>query len=257
MNRTPIHIKHDIIPYCATCKKSWDADEKRRLRQRFLCPCDNGQSEPHIAACVKGDVGKKWLHIEKLIINYEFRTIFIFKWFFKTPTPLQNISIYLVLILAFLALKTQLINFIITIILSGFLVIHLLLVSTSITFFSRFPAHPLRSVINVLHTFLLTIFSFSLIFFAIRGSDNFGGQGVNGIVDAIYFSMVTITTLGYGDIFPISALCKIIVMVELGVGIYLLAIILTVFTSWINDNPDITDIPTYYQLFPERLINNN
>ena len=256
MNRTPIHVKHDIIPYCATCKKQWDADEKRRLRQRFICTEDKGESEPHIAACVKGDVGKKWLHIERFIIDYEFKTINTYKKYFKTSGPLQNIAIYFVIITSFIALQFHK-TYPVFIALSSVIgILHLLLLSTSITFFSRFPAHPLRSVINTLHSFFLIVLFFGLIYFSYKSKINFDRE-IKDVVDAIYFSMVTITTLGYGEIKPVSILGKIMVMVELGVGIYLLAIILTVFTSWINDAPEIADLPTYYELFPERLDRNN
>ena len=217
MNRTPIHVKHDIIPYCATCKKQWDADEKRRLRQRFICIEDKGDSEPHIAACVKGDLGKKWLHIEKFIINYEFKTINTYTKYFKTPAPLQNIVIYFFIITSFLVLQFNKTYPFFVMLSSSIGIIHLLLLSTSITFFSRFPTHPLRSVINILHTFFLIVLFFGLFYFSYKSTTHFD-RGIEDVVDAIYFSMVTITTLGYGEITPVSILGKIIVMVELWVG---------------------------------------
>jgi hypothetical protein len=43
-------------------------------------------------------------------------------------------------------------------------------------------------------------------------------------LDSFYFSVVTMTTLGYGDIFPISNVAKILVIIEVLLGIMLLAI---------------------------------
>jgi hypothetical protein len=49
---------------------------------------------------------------------------------------------------------------------------------------------------------------------------------INNSTDALYFSTITIATVGYGDIKPISAGVKWIVMVEVVLGILLLAAIL-------------------------------
>ncbi|UCD33404.1 MAG: two pore domain potassium channel family protein [Desulfobacterales bacterium] len=47
------------------------------------------------------------------------------------------------------------------------------------------------------------------VFFNINtGSINFAGQAAEGFHDYLYFSFVTLTTLGYGDITPTSALAK-------------------------------------------------
>lgn len=48
-----------------------------------------------------------------------------------------------------------------------------------------------------------------------------------GIVDLIYFSFVTLTTLGYGDITPVGAQVKIFAVVEAIIGVMYLAIIIS------------------------------
>ena len=48
----------------------------------------------------------------------------------------------------------------------------------------------------------------------------------SNILDFLYFSVVTITTLGYGDIYPNSMLVKLTVIYELGFGLWFLVTVL-------------------------------
>jgi voltage-gated potassium channel len=77
-------------------------------------------------------------------------------------------------------------------------------------------------VINfgVIYYFLPNLFSAA--FFA-PALDNF--------VDALYFSGVTITTLGYGDIKPDHAVTKLLVLYELFSGLLLVVVALSVYLS--------------------------
>lgn len=58
---------------------------------------------------------------------------------------------------------------------------------------------------------------------------------VSGPLDAFYFSFITSTTLGYGDIVPASSLGKILAMIELLFGIMIISIIIAKFVS-LNKN---------------------
>jgi hypothetical protein len=57
-----------------------------------------------------------------------------------------------------------------------------------------------------------------------------------GRLDALYFSFVTMTTLGYGDFHPVSAAAKWMVMGELGSGILMLVgavpLLIARLTTW-------------------------
>ncbi|WP_209347388.1 potassium channel family protein [Pontixanthobacter sp. CEM42] len=50
---------------------------------------------------------------------------------------------------------------------------------------------------------------------------------IEGFVDALYFSTITITTLGYGDIHPVSSYLKVLVSIETLLGVGLLAAVLS------------------------------
>jgi voltage-gated potassium channel len=52
-----------------------------------------------------------------------------------------------------------------------------------------------------------------------------GGGGVPSRIDLIYFSFVTITTLGYGDIFPLSPFARMLSAVEAVIGQLYLAVL--------------------------------
>jgi hypothetical protein len=76
---------------------------------------------------------------------------------------------------------------------------------------------------------IYTILVFGLTYFVFFriDSQNFSGRiSGSNIIDFIYFSFVTITTLGYGDIVPNSNYIKIIVIVELSFGVWFLVTII-------------------------------
>jgi len=52
-----------------------------------------------------------------------------------------------------------------------------------------------------------------------------------GRIDSIYYSFITMTTLGYGDIFPVSELTKIIATVQTLVGMFMFAVVIGLFLS--------------------------
>ena len=47
----------------------------------------------------------------------------------------------------------------------------------------------------------------------------------------IYFSVVTLTTLGYGDVLPASAAAQVVAMIEVGIGYVMLGGLLSIFSN--------------------------
>lgn len=58
-----------------------------------------------------------------------------------------------------------------------------------------------------------------------------GKEVVNGITDSVYFSFISFTTIGYGDIAPRTNLGKLVVMAESALGILMIAHGLNIFTN--------------------------
>lgn len=53
---------------------------------------------------------------------------------------------------------------------------------------------------------------------------------INGLIESIYFSLITITTLGYGEFRPATAITRIMAGIETSIGLFIWALFLTVFT---------------------------
>lgn len=67
-----------------------------------------------------------------------------------------------------------------------------------------------RSLILLFLNFSEVIASFGLIYVA----GNFFNQPLQGWVDALYFSLITGVTIGFGDIYPINDEGKVMVMLQ-------------------------------------------
>ena len=59
--------------------------------------------------------------------------------------------------------------------------------------------------------------------------------------DSLYFSWITITTTGFGDIFPYSTFARILCMSELGVGLMLIVFAVGGYFSYKSKGPDAKD----------------
>ncbi|XVF28051.1 hypothetical protein REPUB_Repub14bG0162200 [Reevesia pubescens] len=77
----------------------------------------------------------------------------------------------------------------------------------------------------------------TLWFFLIR--DQIDGKKTNGILDSIYFCVVTMTTVGYGDLVPHSKLAKILASIYVFSGMALVGLVLSKAADYIAEKQEI------------------
>lgn len=84
-----------------------------------------------------------------------------------------------------------------------------------------------------LKSYIELIINFGTIYFLVPASfyKGNGGYDFNSIIEAIYFSGVTITTLGYGDIYPSNELLQIITVFQVLVGFSLIVVAFAIYSS--------------------------
>jgi hypothetical protein len=90
-----------------------------------------------------------------------------------------------------------------------------------------------RSVILLAVGYLELIVGFAILYLRF-GAISFTSEPAKIItqpMDALYFSTVTITTLGFGDISPFNETGRFLVMVETILGITLIVFVLSIFIS--------------------------
>ena len=68
-------------------------------------------------------------------------------------------------------------------------------------------------IINLLYIYLIIITIFSIIYYYV-GAHNFHNMK-NSYLDSLYFSIITSSTVGYGDITPKTNTAKIIVILQI------------------------------------------
>lgn len=85
----------------------------------------------------------------------------------------------------------------------------------------------------ILVIFLVSMLSFGLIYCVINALDAncFEEDDINNPLDCFYFSVVVLTTLGFGDISPSCWYGKLFVMFEVIWGFILIGVLIAVFTS--------------------------
>jgi len=120
---------------------------------------------------------------------------------------------------------------------SAYIIADYLLANTAVAYVTRSPKNPLRSVLLTLGVFANVALGFS-VWHTLQASSF---VPTLTFVSAIYFSFTTIATVGYGDITPRSPLAQLTVVSEIMVGLYLLAVILAVVTSWAPSAADTVD----------------
>jgi hypothetical protein len=78
---------------------------------------------------------------------------------------------------------------------------------------------------------LIVIFSYAAVFYSLNILYTNSFSSKLTILDSLYFSLITVATVGYGDINPVSNPAKILVMSEILFGLLFMLVIVSVFLS--------------------------
>lgn len=116
---------------------------------------------------------------------------------------------------------------------------------------SRIPENP-KSIFDSLHPHLLRVALYlfiyltisTLCFYLVR--DQISGEKTLGILDSIYFCIVTMTTVGYGDLLPNSTATKLLACAFVFTGMALVALILSRAADCLVENQEILLVKAFH-----------
>lgn len=89
--------------------------------------------------------------------------------------------------------------------------------------------------INLIISFTVINISINMLHSSIGNTEAFNfGTGIRGIIDALYFSIITMTTVGYGHIIPDSIIARIAVSFECLTSYIMLGIMIGIICRGVN-----------------------
>lgn len=185
-----------------------------------------------------GDPNKVWSGAEKFLEDYQTR-FSPTKWKWLTSFFNGREGWYVFLRLAFLLVALITVFSVpsgwcrkVLTAVSVLLLLDILIYNTSVAIITRQPISSLRSIILTFLSYLSVGISFAVLYAGLR--NDFGPKPLSSAWQALYFSLVTMTTLGYGDITPLSDryTAQILVILELGVSLYFLVILVGRVIVW-------------------------
>lgn len=99
---------------------------------------------------------------------------------------------------------------------------------TCILLKERLRGGMLRRSMYIVMEYIVIILSYSLIYWFLKdgGFSQPLGDGLAAFGNAVYFSFVTVTTVGYGDIYPITPFTKALAVSEVVVGMLVILLAL-------------------------------
>ena len=105
-------------------------------------------------------------------------------------------------------------------------------------FKKRFRRSRSYTVIACFLSFALSVYGFGILYAFISHSDaNAFSNGPLDLLTSVYFSLVTITTVGFGDVVPKSTLARIAVMAEIVVGLVYLVFFFGLLAGFLRERP--------------------
>src|SRR3972149_7128957 len=100
----------------------------------------------------------------------------------------------------------------------------ILVVNTSVCLFTRNPRSKIRAIVFTLFAFIQLGLAFS-VYYATLSTKCMLNQSL-GIVGTIYFSFVTMLTLGYGDVLPTHEVAQLTTIIQVNIGLYFISILI-------------------------------
>ncbi len=109
--------------------------------------------------------------------------------------------------------------------------------SSSLHHFVKIFVEKKTELIMLLGLYLLVVFFAAIVFYIYEGGDV--NHNVNSFADSVYWSFITVATIGYGDITPHSEAGRLVVLVLIVAGIAVAAFFTAIVTSAMSDKLDI------------------
>lgn len=133
------------------------------------------------------------------------------------------------------------------VVLIGYFTLETMLYLSSMIFLS-FQFSPVvsyrRSLVSIFINFLEISLNYGVIYLA--AAQNFPGffnQPFDSGLHAVYFSFITSATIGYGDLFPVHSLARIMVLSQVLFSFVFIGVIFNRFAAKAHENGDYSRIP--------------
>jgi len=231
----------DVIFFCADCNKPFGKARNETLGLHFICPAEKNGEPPHLARVILDKPpAKTWLRWERRLLEFQMK--------YSPFRPLRGLfpsieagaytlisTVFLLAVIPVWPLLSTLplcIDWLLSVLLIAIAIwrfVDIFVTNISITFTSRFPANPIRSVLYSVVGYIQIALSFAF-FYVVLGKGNFKSEV--GAVASIFYSFGTIATVGYGDLSPVTDLARLLVVLELILGLFFVAIILGQVAGW-------------------------
>lgn len=185
------------------------------------------------------DIGfEKILRLFLVAIQFIFPGIHYRNFWGKKGTIVRNVAIeFYVLfktLLPVFFLTSGLYKYKITVVISSYLLFETICYVSALIFVSDMYVKPRsyrRNILMLFLNYLEIAFSFAVIY---AGLNLLGGRALS-IIDYIYFSIITSTTIGYGDLYPTSDFGKILVCIQAIMVVAFVVLFLNFFGSKVEN----------------------
>ena len=93
-----------------------------------------------------------------------------------------------------------------------------------------------KTLVQFIYLYVTTMFAFAFLYTILNSGQQMFSitYPFDDFFDFLYLSIITVSTLGYGDIIPITPLAKFLVMIQTIVGYLFLSILLGLMVSWLG-----------------------